>query len=193
MDPWYAKTVVVVSAIVIGGIRAAHSYVRRSGPVASRQGGVVETFALGIALIGFVIPIVWVVSPILNFANYPGHPAVVAIGAAVMALALWLFHRTHLALGRNWSAQLRILASHELITEGIYRHVRHPMYLSLILYGLGQSAVVPNVMAGLSCLIGTSLLFALRFRREEAMMRARFGAAYDAYAARTRRLVPGVW
>ena len=193
MNPWYAKAVVVVASVVIGVIRGAHSYSRRAGPVASRVGGVVETFALGIALVGFVIPIVWVVTPILNFANYPGHPAAVAAGAAVMVLALWLFHRTHVALGRNWSSRLRILASHELITAGIYRHVRHPMYLSLILYGLGQALVVPNVVAGLSGLIGTVLLFALRLRSEEEMMRARFGAAYDAYATQTRRLIPGVW
>ena len=193
MHPWSAKSVVVVAAVAIGSIRAAHSYIRRSGPVASRLGGVADSVLLGIALGGFVVPIVWVVTPILNFANYPSHPAFVAAGAAVMALALWLFHRTHVALGRNWSAQLQILVSHELVTVGIYRHVRHPMYLSLILYGAGQAAVVPNIVAGLSCLVATSLLFALRFRREEHMMRTRFGPAYDAYAARTRRLIPGVW
>jgi protein-S-isoprenylcysteine O-methyltransferase Ste14 len=117
----------------------------------------------------------------------------VAAGTVVLALALWLFHLTHVALGRNWSARLQILTSHELITHGIYRHVRHPMYLALILYGLGQAAVVPNVIAGLSCLVGNLLLFALRLRPEEQIMRARFGAAYDAYAARTARLVPGLW
>jgi protein-S-isoprenylcysteine O-methyltransferase Ste14 len=36
-------------------------------------------------------------------------------------------------------------------------------------------------------------LFALRVGREERMMRAEFGKEYEAYAARTRRIVPGVW
>jgi protein-S-isoprenylcysteine O-methyltransferase Ste14 len=193
MNPWYAKTVVVVASVVIGVIRAAHSYHRGSGPVAKRLGGVVETLALGISLVGFVIPILWVVTPILNAANYPSHAAAVAGGAAVITVALWLFHRTHVTLGRNWSSRLQILQAHELITEGIYRHVRHPMYLSLILYGVGQAAVIPNLVAGLSCLVGNVLLFALRFRREEQMIRARFGPVYDAYAARTRRLIPGLW
>ena len=193
MHPWYAKTVVVIAATAIGVVRAAHSYGRRSGPVARRLGGVADTVILGITLAGFVIPLVWVITPILNSANYTGHPAALWAGTAVLALALWLFHHTHVVLGRNWSSRLQILASHELITAGVYRFVRHPMYLSLMLYGIGQAAVVPNVIAGPSALVGTTLLFALRFRREEQMMRARFGPAYDAYAARTRRLIPGVW
>jgi protein-S-isoprenylcysteine O-methyltransferase Ste14 len=67
------------------------------------------------------------------------------------------------------------------------------MYLALFLYSLGQALVLPNWIAGPSYLVTFGALFALRVRAEEEMMRARFGNEYDAYAARTHRLLPGIW
>jgi protein-S-isoprenylcysteine O-methyltransferase Ste14 len=67
------------------------------------------------------------------------------------------------------------------------------MYLALLLYAVGQTLAVPNWVAGPSYLVAFGLLFALRVGPEERMMRDEFGAEYDAYVARTRRLLPGVW
>jgi protein-S-isoprenylcysteine O-methyltransferase Ste14 len=67
------------------------------------------------------------------------------------------------------------------------------MYLALLLYGLGQALVLPNWIAGPFYVASLALLVALRLGPEEAMMRERFGSEYDAYQARTRRLVPGIW
>ena len=52
---------------------------------------------------------------------------------------------------------------------------------------------MPNLIAGPSFLVPFAVLVAVRLRSEERMMRDAFGAQYDAYAAVTRRLVPGVW
>jgi protein-S-isoprenylcysteine O-methyltransferase Ste14 len=79
------------------------------------------------------------------------------------------------------------------VTDGVYRRVRHPMYAALLLYSVGQALALPNAVAGPSYLTAMGLLFAFRVGPEERMMRDEFGGAYDAYAARTRRLVPGVW
>jgi len=67
------------------------------------------------------------------------------------------------------------------------------MYLALILYSVGQALVLPNWVAGPSYLVVFVLLVALRLGPEERMMREEFGQEYDAYVARTKRLVPGVW
>ena len=82
---------------------------------------------------------------------------------------------------------------HQLVTQGIYRHVRHPMYLALLLYSLGQALVLPNWVAGPSYLVAIALLFVLRVGPEERMMLEQFGKDYEAYMTRTKRLVPGVW
>jgi protein-S-isoprenylcysteine O-methyltransferase Ste14 len=52
---------------------------------------------------------------------------------------------------------------------------------------------VPNWLAGPFYFVAFGLLFALRVGREERMMLEAFGGDYAAYAARTKRLVPGVW
>jgi protein-S-isoprenylcysteine O-methyltransferase Ste14 len=67
------------------------------------------------------------------------------------------------------------------------------MYGALLLYGLGQALVVSNWVAGPLFVVTFAVLVALRIGPEERMMRAKFGAAYEAYSRRTTRLVPRVW
>jgi protein-S-isoprenylcysteine O-methyltransferase Ste14 len=67
------------------------------------------------------------------------------------------------------------------------------MYAALLLYSAGLGLVVPNWVAGPSYFVAMALLFALRLGPEERLMRETFRDAYDAYAARTARLVPGIW
>jgi protein-S-isoprenylcysteine O-methyltransferase Ste14 len=67
------------------------------------------------------------------------------------------------------------------------------MYLALLLYAFGQAAVVPNWVAGPFCAVAIVLLFAFRLKPEEELMRGQFKDEYDAYASRTKRLIPGIW
>lgn len=193
MNPWYAKAVVLTAAVAIAAIRATHSYNRPRGRVTTSRGGMIEAVALSASFLGFLIPMFWVWTSWFAFADYELRLVPLIAGTVVLIAGLRLFHQTHRDLGRNWSSRLQILESHKLITEGVYRHVRHPMYLALLLFGIGQAALVPNWIAAAASVAGPALLFTLRVRPEERMMRDRFGREYDAYAARTRRLVPGVW
>ena len=146
-----------------------------------------------IAWVSFFVPLVWVVSPVLSFADYPLRPSPFVAGLVALAVGLFLFHRSHADLGTNWSITLEVREKHTLVTEGIYRAIRHPMYLGLLLYGAGQALVVPNWIAGPSYLVAMAFLFALRVGPEERMMREEFGRGYETYMARTKRLVPGLW
>jgi len=110
-----------------------------------------------------------------------------------LVIGLWLFYRSHADLGTNWSITLELREQHRLITQGVYRRIRHPMYLALALYSIGQALVIPNWVAGPSNLIAFAILCALRVRAEERMMVEEFGDEYAAYSARTKRLIPGVW
>ncbi|OYW31830.1 MAG: methyltransferase, partial [Azorhizobium sp. 12-66-6] len=82
---------------------------------------------------------------------------------------------------------------HQLVTSGVYARVRHPMYSAFFLWAVAQALLLPNLVAGLSGLVGFGILFAFRVGQEEAMMRETFGAQYDAYCARTRRIIPGIY
>jgi protein-S-isoprenylcysteine O-methyltransferase Ste14 len=160
--------------------------------VKSRR-GMREAILLTLAWLGFFVPLVWIATRLLAFADYPLHPVPLGAGVLCLGWGLWLLYRSHADLGPNWSITLEVREDHRLVTQGIYRRVRHPMYLALLLYSVGQALALPNWVAGPSYLVPMALLFALRVGPEEQMMLEEFGRDYEAYRGRTKRLVPGVW
>jgi protein-S-isoprenylcysteine O-methyltransferase Ste14 len=193
MNPWIAKAVVLAGTVVMIAIRAPHGRRGRSVKVAKSHKTPLETGLLVLAWVGFLVPLIWVASPVFFFAEYPLHTGPLVAGVMCLVIGLWLFHRSHADLGTNWSITLEVRQQHRLVTQGVYRRIRHPMYSALVLYCVGQALVIPNWVAGPVNLIAFTVLFALRVRAEERMMVEQFGDEYATYAARTKRLVPGVW
>jgi protein-S-isoprenylcysteine O-methyltransferase Ste14 len=193
MNPWIAKGIVLAAILVIMAIRAPHGRRSRSVKVAKSHKTPLETRLLVLAWVGFLVPLIWVASPAFWFAEYPLRTGPLVAGVVCLVIGLWLFYRSHADLGTNWSITLELREGHQLITQGVYRGVRHPMSTALGLYSVGQALVIPNWVAGLSNLVAFAVLFALRVAPEERMMAQHFGNEYAAYTARTKRLIPGVW
>jgi protein-S-isoprenylcysteine O-methyltransferase Ste14 len=194
MTPFLAKLVWCAGIVGWYVIRYPHERRSRRTPVAEKRDRVRDRALLSGSFCGlFVIPAVYVVTGQPRLADYPFHPPLAWLGAGVFAASLALFYRTHRDLGRFWSVTLEVRDSHRLITSGVYRYVRHPMYSAFFLWALAQALLLPNWIAGLAGLAGFGTLFFLRVRREEQMMEAIFGDAYRSYAARTRRVVPGIF
>lgn len=193
METWIPKAVFVAGCVALVAIRAPHGQRSRSVETARSFKGALETLLLTIAMIAFFLPFAWVFSSALAFADYPFGTWRFAAGVACLVLGLWYFHCSHRDLGVNWSITLELREGHALVTKGVYERVRHPMYAALLVYSLGNALVVTNWVAGPSYAVSMMLLFALRLGPEERMMREQFGAEYEAYCARTKRLVPFVW
>jgi protein-S-isoprenylcysteine O-methyltransferase Ste14 len=193
MDPWLPKAAVIAAAVVMIAIRAPHGQRSRGVAVARTARGALEALLLTIAWMSFFVPFLWMTTDVLAFADHGGGILPFSAGVALIGIGLGVFHRSHADLGTNWSITLEIREGHALVTEGIYGAVRHPMYLGLLLYSAGQALVLPNWIAGPAYLVAMLLLVALRLSPEERLMRETFGGAWDEYAARTNRLVPGVW
>ncbi len=140
----------------------------------------------------WLIPGVYALTGFPRALERPLLPAIAYVGVATLAAALWLFYRSHRDLGQNWSISLQLRNEHRLVTSGVYRFIRHPMYSSFFLLAFAQVLLLPNWFAGASGLVGVGLLYALRIRQEERMMLNRFGADYRDYMARTKRLIPWV-
>ena len=174
-------------------IRAPHGRRSRTIPVARSQKGRLEIVLLTIAWASFFLTLIWIATPVVDFADYPLHPIPLATGTLCLVVGLWLFHRSHADLGTNWSITLEVQEKHQLVTHGVYRWVRHPMYLALLIYSAGQALVVPNWLAGPSYGLAMILFLAFRMGREERMMLEEFGTNYESFMARTnacsRRLV----
>ena len=193
MSVWVAKSAVIAASLVMVAIRAPHGLRSQSVKVTTDRKGPLEKALLTLAWMGFFIPLIWVFSSVFAFAEYGLRPAPLVAGVAGLAAGLWLFHASHASLGTNWSISLQMREGHRLVTDGLYRHVRHPMYVALIVYGIGQALVVPNWIVGPSYLVTFGILFMLRVRAEEQMMLDEFGDEYAVYMAKTQRLIPGVW
>jgi len=194
MTPFLAK--LAWWAGIVGWFVIRYPHQRRSHrtPVAEQREPIRDRVLLAISFCGlFVVPVVYVAAGVPRFADYRFYPLLAWLGAAVFALSLALFYRTHRDLGRFWSVTLEIRETHRLITSGVYRYVRHPMYSAFFLWAVAQALLLPNWIAGPAGLVGFGTLFAFRVGREERMMEASFGEAYREYAGRTRRVVPGVF
>jgi protein-S-isoprenylcysteine O-methyltransferase Ste14 len=189
LNPWIAKATILLASIALVIIPHMVHVQRRSGK--NRKG--IETVCLAFVAVGFLVPFIWVATPFLTFADFDLRLVPYIAGVVCFVLGLWLLRQSHADLGTNWSITLELQDDHMLITSGVYRHVRHPMYAALLLYSAGQTLVVPNWIAGPSYLIALAMLVAFRLGPEERMMQKKFGAAYDAYASQTKRLVPGIW
>jgi protein-S-isoprenylcysteine O-methyltransferase Ste14 len=92
-------------------------------------------------------------------------------------------------LGRRFSGLVAIQPGHRLVTGGIYRVIRHPSYLGLFVNALGWGLAF---RAGVGVFIAVLMLIVVlaRIEAEERLRNETFGAEYDAYRARTWRLIP---
>lgn len=166
---------------------------RRIG-ISATQRTLTDRLALAASGIGLaVIPAFYLATGIPAAADYPFQPLLGWCGLVVQVLFLALFYASHRQLGRNWSVSLEIRNDHRLVTDGLYRYVRHPMYSSFWLWAIAQAFLLPNWVAGLSGLVGVGILFLARVGAEEAMMEKHFGEQYRSYAARTGRVIPRIF
>lgn len=152
-----------------------------------------ELILLTVASLGlFVTPALYTLTGFPASLDRPFISAIAWLGLVPLCVSLWLFRRSHVDLGDNWSISLQVRKHHTLVKTGVYRLIRHPMYSSFFLLGLSQMLLLPNWLAGASGLIGVALLFVFRVRREEYMMLQTIGDEYRGYMASTKRLIPWV-
>jgi protein-S-isoprenylcysteine O-methyltransferase Ste14 len=114
---------------------------------------------------------------------------VLVVGLAGIALRLWAI----VSLGRFFRGTVHIQRDHQVVRSGPYRWVRHPAYSGALLAALAFEAPLGNPLSWLLCAGCFLAACGYRIRVEERMLSESLGEAYTAYAAETRRLIPGVW
>jgi len=92
----------------------------------------------------------------------------------------------------SYSSSLVIREDHRLVTHGIYRYVRHPVYLGALTAILGAPTYASSVPGALVLSLLIPLVL-LRIRMEEGLLVEHFGDEYGAYRERTKKLIPFVW
>jgi protein-S-isoprenylcysteine O-methyltransferase Ste14 len=108
---------------------------------------------------------------------------------AGLAVRIWAI----MVLGTSFRTTVEVNAGQKVVDDGPYRWVRHPSYTGILLLMAGLGLVYGNWAALAILLVLPAGVLIHRIFVEEAVLAEVIGRAYMDYAARTKRLVPGLW
>ena len=184
------KILYLLGFLLITVVRKSHTARVRTLKTVLDRKTLPDTILVVLAGIGMLIPLVYVFSSILDFADYSLPSWLAWAGVAIFGLAILLLWQSHAKLGQNWTPTLGIRDEHSLVTEGVYKYIRHPMYAAHWLWAIAQVLMLHNWIAGYSFLIVVVPFYLMRVNNEEQMMIRQFGEEYRAYMKRTGRMIP---
>jgi len=124
---------------------------------------------------------------------FGGAQALKTAGVIVMLVGLAIRWTAIFTLGKSFSSNVAIQDSQQITRTGLYRLVRHPSYLGLLLVFLAIGLHSRNWISLAVVLLPTTAALLYRIHVEEAALAKAFGEDYLAYAKATKRLVPGVY
>ena len=191
MDERLFETIFLVGVFIATVIRSYYGAQFRLKEIAHKQKEH-PMVLIGIALwsIILILPLFSIFSPWLMFADYNIPVPLGVIGTVILICSLWLLWRSHTDLKKNFSPSLFIRNNHTLVTSGVYKTIRHPMYCSFWLWGAGQALLIPNWLAGPLGLIAFFFIYLFRIEREEQQLIETFGDKYREYQKVTGRILP---
>jgi len=114
------------------------------------------------------------------------------LGLVLFCLGFIGMHWAEASLEKQFSVYVTIREDHKLVTDGLYRYLRHPRYLGIIVFTTGISLVFRSWLA-LILVAALTLVLIWRICGEEALMRQEFGTDWEAYSRKSWRLIPFVY
>jgi len=114
------------------------------------------------------------------------------VGLALLVFGIAIQIVAHIALWQFYSSTLVIREDHQLISHGIYRFTRHPIYLGAIVGGIGI-AVYASSLYGFLIMSAQIPVFLIRIRLEEELLTEEFQDAYQKYKETTKKLIPFIY
>ena len=112
------------------------------------------------------------------------------ISVIFFCLATIIFYLSHKELGNNWSPIVAIKENQKLIKTGIYKYIRHPMYLSVWIFAIFEGFLLSNYFLGIFAILFWTNLYFFRVSNEEKIMIDTFGKEYEEYIENTGRIFP---
>jgi protein-S-isoprenylcysteine O-methyltransferase Ste14 len=193
LSPWNLW-IVDVSIDIVGGILFMLIFLFRHK---SRQTHVIKRditswFGIGLELIGCIIIVTWLRfdGTSFSFIGVTGEIIFTLTAVVVITASIIITNSALRALGQQWSLGAQLLEGHELITNGVYGVVRHPIYTGMFGMFLGCALAITSWWG---MLVGGTLFIAgtvLRIRSEEKLLTIKYGNAYREYARRIPALIP---
>ena len=116
-----------------------------------------------------------------------------ATGIGVLVLGVAIRQWSHVSLGRFHQGVVTIHDEHQVVEDGPYRWVRHPMYAGSAVAFLGVGLSLGTYPGLLFTFLGTLPAMLRRIRVEERTLESALGQRYTTFARDRRRLIPGIW
>jgi protein-S-isoprenylcysteine O-methyltransferase Ste14 len=115
------------------------------------------------------------------------------VGVIIMLAGLAVRWTAIVSLGKAFSSNVAIQDSQKIKKNGLYRFIRHPSYLGLLLVFLAIGVHSRNWIAFAVAFLPTTAAMLYRIHVEENALTSAFGEEYVAYSRSTKRLVPGLY
>ncbi len=96
-------------------------------------------------------------------------------------------------LGRFGTGELITEEDHQLFTQGIYRHIRNPMYSGALIATIGFCLVFRCIIILVIMFVYSFLIYRMRINEEEKILQEKFGSEFEDYKKKTKRLIPFVY
>lgn len=194
MEETIYKVVFVVLLLSGGLIRNPHMRRYKKTEQMKSKETLREKALVFLATVGMmIVPMIYVFTPWLDAFSMGLSDWARWIGIVGYGFGLILFWQVHKTLGRNWSPVLELRREHELITQGPYKHIRHPMYTYMWIGVVCCWLIPSNWIVGIVAAITWSTLYFIRLPGEEKMMIEEFGQEYKDYMNRTKKVIPWVY
>jgi len=187
-SPFIANPARAGAVVAMGGISVAAMFTSGNLSSGRREDTRNRWILLPFLVLGFVLAWLPAYTDRREIATMDGD-AVRYPGLALFIVGSVLRLATVFVLGRRFSGLVAIQEGHELETGGLYRVIRHPSYLGLLLGLLGWVLIFRSAIGVLVALLFLPPLVA-RMTSEEALLESEFGGRYADYRRRTWRLVP---
>jgi protein-S-isoprenylcysteine O-methyltransferase Ste14 len=141
----------------------------------------------GGCLVGFLL------APKVSFFRWPESLAIVLLADVLLLAGIMLRIWAVVHLGRLFTVDVGIQQGHRVVQDGPYRFVRHPSYSGSLIALTGMACLTFNWLGFLVILACSLAAYTVRISAEEKMLVLSLGEDYRRYAARTKRLIPGIF
>lgn len=196
--PLVALTLALLWFLLLFVFRSILQY-RRTGSTGwkgiSGEIGSVEWSAGLLTGIGFVAAIV---APLASWLSWPGgallfeSPSVHVVGAGAASVGILGALVAQVQMGSSWRIGVDSEERTDLVTGGIFRWVRNPIFTFVLLSMIGLLLLVPSVLSILAAALSVTGIEIQVRAVEEPYLRHVHGSAYEAYCSETGRFVPRV-
>jgi len=189
----YGPAALILLALLWGALRIGYlAYAQRVSVLAvlSRKKSPVERWLMAIAIVLDAYLLIRALYPPLDLMVFAAPSPKPHWGVAVMAIGIAIAVMSQVDMGTAWRIGVpeEKERSQALITRGLYRFSRNPIYVGIMIFILGSVIALPGPITILSLILSWPLINRV-IDAEEAFLRNAFGEGYAAYCTTTRRWI----